>query len=207
VLAVLEPIAAAAGASVADVIVLAGNVGVEKASGLALPFTPGRGDASQEQTDVDSFAVLEPIADGFRNFQKTDYSVSPEEMLLDKAQLLGLTAPEMTALVGGMRSLGISTNGHGVFSDTTDKLSNAFFVTLLDMGVEWKATGSNSYEAVGRNSGKPVSTATRVDLAFGSNSQLRALAEVYASDDAEDLFRRDFAAAWTKVMNNDRFDQ
>ena len=207
VLAVLEPIAAAAGASVADVIVLAGNVGVEKASGLTLPFTPGRGDASQEQTDVDSFAVLEPIADGFRNFQKTDYSVSPEEMLLDKAQLLGLTAPEMTALVGGMRSLGISTNGHGVFSDTTDKLSNAFFVTLLDMGVEWKATGSNSYEAVDRNSGKPVRTATRVDLAFGSNSQLRALAEVYASDDAEDLFRRDFAAAWTKVMNNDRFDQ
>ena len=207
VLAVLEPIAAAAGASVADVIVLAGNVGVEKASGLTLPFTLGRGDASQEQTDVDSFAVLEPIADGFRNFQKTDYSVSPEEMLLDKAQLLGLTAPEMTALVGGMRSLGISTNGHGVFSDTTDKLSNAFFVTLLDMGVEWKATGSNSYEAVDRNSGKPVRTATRVDLAFGSNSQLRALAEVYASDDAEDLFRRDFAAAWTKVMNNDRFDQ
>ena len=207
VLAVLEPIAAAAGASVSDVIVLAGNVGVEKASGLTLPFTPGRGDASQEQTDVDSFAVLEPIADGFRNFQKTDYSVSPEEMLLDKAQLLGLTAPEMTALVGGMRSLGISTNGHGVFSDTTDKLSNAFFVTLLDMGVEWKATGSNSYEAADRNSGKPVRTATRVDLAFGSNSQLRALAEVYASDDAEDLFRRDFAAAWTKVMNNDRFDQ
>ena len=207
VLAVLEPIAAAASVSVADVIVLAGNVGVEKASGLTLPFTPGRGDASQEQTDVDSFAVLEPIADGFRNFQKTDYSVSPEEMLLDKAQLLGLTAPEMTALVGGMRSLGISTNGHGVFSDTTDKLSNAFFVTLLDMGVEWKATGSNSYEAVDRNSGKPVRTATRVDLAFGSNSQLRALAEVYASDDAEDLFRRDFAAAWTKVMNNDRFDQ
>ena len=207
VLAVLEPIAAAAGASVADVIVLAGNVGVEKASGLTLPFTPGRGDASQEQTDADSFAVLEPIADGFRNFQKTDYSVSPEEMLLDKAQLLGLTAPEMTALVGGMRSLGISTNGHGVFSDKTDKLSNAFFVTLLDMGVEWKATGSNSYEAVDRNSGKPVRTATRVDLAFGSNSQLRALAEVYASDDAEDLFCRDFAAAWTKVMNNDRFDQ
>ena len=207
VLAVLEPIAAAAGASVADVIVLAGNVGVEKASGLTLLFTPGRGDASQEQTDVDSFAVLEPIADGFRNFQKTDYSVSPEEMLLDKAQLLGLTAPEMTALVGGMRALGISTNGHGVFSDKTDKLSNAFFVTLLDMGVEWKATGSNSYEAVDRNSGKPVRTATRVDLAFGSNSQLRALAEVYASDDAEDLFRRDFAAAWTKVMNNDRFDQ
>ena len=206
VLSVLEPIAAAAGASVADVIVLAGNVGIEKASGLSLPFTPGRGDATQAQTDVDSFAVLEPVADGFRNFQKADYSVSPEEMLLDKAQLLGLTAPEMTVLVGGMRALGISTNGHGVFSATTDKLTNAFFVTLLDMGVEWKATGSNSYEAVDRKIGKPVRTATRVDLAFGSNSQLRALAEVYAADDAQDRFLRDFAAAWVKVMNNDRFD-
>ena len=206
VLSVLEPIAAAAGASVADVIVLAGNVGIEKASGLSLPFTPGRGDATQAQTDVDSFAVLEPVADGFRNFQKADYSVSPEEMLLDKAQLLGLTAPEMTVLVGGMRALGISTNGHGVFSSITDKLTNAFFVTLLDMGVEWKATGSNSYEAVDRKTGKPVRTATRVDLAFGSNSQLRALAEVYAADDAQDRFLRDFAAAWVKVMNNDRFD-
>ena len=206
VLSVLEPIAAASGASVADVIVLAGNVGIEKASGLTLPFAPGRGDATQDQTDVDSFAVLEPVADGFRNFQKADYSVSPEEMLLDKAQLLGLTAPEMTVLVGGMRALGISTNGHGVFSATTDKLTNAFFVTLLDMGVEWKATGSNSYEAVDRKTGKPVRTATRVDLAFGSNSQLRALAEVYAADDATDVFLRDFAAAWTKVMNNDRFD-
>ena len=206
VLSVLEPIAAAAGASVADVIVLAGNVGIEKASGLSLPFTPGRGDATQAQTDVDSFAVLEPVADGFRNFQKADYSVSPEEMLLDKAQLLGLTAPEMTVLVGGMRALGISTNGHGVFSATTDKLTNAFFVTLLDMGVEWKATGSNSYEAVDRKTGKPVRTATRVDLAFGSNSQLRALAEVYAADDAQDRFLRDFVAAWVKVMNNDRFD-
>ena len=206
VLSVLEPIAAAAGASVADVIVLAGNVGIEKASGLSLPFTPGRGDATQAQTDVDSFAVLEPVADGFRNFQKADYSVSPEEMLLDKAQLLGLTAPEMTVLVGGMRALGISTNGHGVFSATTNKLTNAFFVTLLDMCVEWKATGSNSYEAIDRKTGKPVRTATRVDLAFGSNSQLRALAEVYAADDAQDRFLRDFAAAWVKVMNNDRFD-
>ena len=206
VLSVLEPIAAASGASVADVIVLAGNVGIEKASGLTLPFAPGRGDATQDQTDVDSFAVLEPVADGFRNFQKADYSVSPEEMLLDKAQLLGLTGPEMTVLVGGMRALGISTNGHGVFSATTDKLTNAFFVTLLDMGVAWKATGSNSFEAVDRKTGKPVRTATRVDLAFGSNSQLRALAEVYAADDAKDVFLRDFAAAWTKVMNNDRFD-
>ena len=207
VLSVLEPIAAESGASVADVIVLAGNVGIEKASGLNLPFAPGRGDATQDQTDVNSFAVLEPVADGFRNFQKADYSVSPEEMLLDKAQLLGLTAPEMTVLVGGMRALGISTNGHGVFSATTDKLTNAFFVTLLDMGVEWKASGSNSYEAFDRKSGKPVRTATRVDLAFGSNSQLRAIAEVYASDDAKDVFLRDFAAAWTKVMNNDRFDR
>ena len=206
VLSVLEPIAAESGASVADVIVLAGNVGIEKASGLNLPFAPGRGDATQDQTDVNSFAVLEPVADGFRNFQKADYSVSPEEMLLDKAQLLGLTAPEMTVLVGGMRALGISTNGHGVFSATTDKLTNAFFVTLLDMGVEWKASGSNSYEAFDRKSGKPVRTATRVDLAFGSNSQLRAIAEVYAADDAKDVFLRDFAAAWTKVMNNNRFD-
>ncbi len=206
VLSVLEPIAAESGASVADVIVLAGNVGIEKASGLNLPFAPGRGDATQDQTDVNSFAVLEPVADGFRNFQMADYSVSPEEMLLDKAQLLGLTAPEMTVLVGGMRALGISTNGHGVFSATTDKLTNAFFVTLLDMGVEWKASGSNSYEAFDRKSGKPVRTATRVDLAFGSNSQLRAIAEVYAADDAKDVFFRDFAAAWTKVMNNDRFD-
>ena len=206
VLSVLEPIAAASGASIADVIVLAGNVGIEKATGLTLPFSPGRGDATQDQTDVDSFAVLEPVADGFRNFQKADYSVSPEEMLLDKAQLLGLTAPEMTVLVGGMRALGISTNGHGVFHATTDKLTNTFFVTLLDMDVEWKATGSNSYEAVDRKTGKPVRTATRVDLAFGSNSQLRAIAEVYAADEANDVFNRDFVAAWTKVMNNDRFD-
>jgi catalase-peroxidase len=206
VLSVLEPIAAESGASVADVIVLAGNVGIEKASGLNLPFSPGRGDATQDQTDVNSFAVLEPVADGFRNFQMADYSVSPEEMLLDKAQLLGLTAPEMTVLVGGMRALGISTNGHGVFSATTDKLTNTFFETLLDMGVEWKASGSNSYEAIDRKTGKPIRTATRVDLAFGSNSQLRALAEVYAADDAKDVFLRDFVAAWTKVMNNDRFD-
>ena len=206
VLSVLEPIAAASGASVADVIVLAGNVGIEQASGLTVPFTPGRGDASQDQTDVDSFAVLEPVADGFRNYQKADFSVSPEEMLLDKAQLLGLTAPEMTVLVGGMRALGISANGHGLFTKTPGKLTNDFFVTLLDMGVSWKATGSNAYEATDRQTGKPVRTATRVDLLFGSNSQLRALAEVYASDDAHDSFLRDFVAAWTKVMNNDRFD-
>ena len=146
------------------------------------------------------------MADGFRNFQKADFSVSPEEMMLDKAQLLGLTAPEMAVLVGGMRALGISTHGYGVFSDTNEKLTNSFFVTLLDMSVEWRATGSNSYEAVDRKTGMPLRTATRVDLAFGSNSQLRAIAEVYAADDGEDLFRSDFVAAWTKVMELDRFD-
>ena len=206
VLSVLEPIAAETGASVADVIVLAGNVGIEQASGVPVPFTPGRGDASQEQTDIESFEVLEPVADGFRNFQKADFSVSPEEMLLDKAQLLSLTAPEMTVLVGGMRALGISQGNHGVFTETPGKLTNDFFVTLLDMGVEWKPTGSNAYEARDRSTGDVVRTGTRVDLVFGSNSQLRALAEVYATDDAKDKFVADFIAAWTKVMNADRFD-
>jgi catalase-peroxidase len=197
VLSVLEPIAAETGASVADVIVLAGNVGLEQASGVPVPFAPGRGDASQEQTDIESFEVLEPVADGFRNFQKADFSVSPEEMLLDKAQLLGLTAPEMTVLVGGMRALGISQGSHGVFTDTPGKLTNDFFVTLLDMGVQWKPTGSNSYEARDRATGDVVRTGTRVDLVFGSNSQLRALAEVYATDEAKDKFVADFIAAWT----------
>ena len=206
VLSVLEPIAADTGASVADVIVLAGNVGIEQASGVTVPFTPGRGDATQAQTDIESFEVLEPVADGFRNFQKTDFTVSPEEMLLDKAQLLGLTAPEMTVLVGGMRALGISENNHGVFTETPGKLTNDFFVTLLDMGVEWKPTGSNSYEARDRATGKVVRTGTRVDLVFGSNSQLRALAEVYATNQSHDKFVADFVAAWTKVMNADRFD-
>jgi catalase-peroxidase len=206
VLSVLEPIAADTGAPVADVIVLAGNVGIEQASGVKVPFTPGRGDATQAQTDIESFEVLEPVADGFRNFQKTDFTVSPEEMLLDKAQLLGLTAPEMTVLVGGMRALGISENNHGVFTETPGKLTNDFFVTLLDMGVEWKPTGSNSYEARDRATGKVVRTGTRVDLVFGSNSQLRALAEVYATNQSHDKFVADFVAAWTKVMNADRFD-
>ena len=206
VLSVLEPIAADTGASVADVIVLAGNVGIEQASGVKVPFTPGRGDATQAQTDIESFEVLEPVADGFRNFQKTDLTVSPEEMLLDKAQLLGLTAPEMTVLVGGMRALGISENNHGVFTETPGKLTNDFFVTLLDMGVEWKPTGSNSYEARDRATGKVVRSGTRVDLVFGSNSQLRALAEVYATNQSHDKFVADFVAAWTKVMNSDRFD-
>lgn len=206
VLKILQPIADESGASVADVIVLAGNLGIEQASGAKVDFTPGRGDASQEQTDIESFAVLEPVADGFRNYQKTDFTVSPEEMLLDKAQLLGLTAPEMTVLVGGLRSLGISANGHGVFSDQTDRLSNDFFVKLLDMGVEWSETGANSYEGKDRKSGKTLRTASRVDLVFGSNSQLRALAEVYAQSDGEAKMVKDFIVAWTKVMNNDRFD-
>jgi len=206
ILSVLEPIAAETGASVADVIVLAGNVGIEQASGVKVPFTPGRGDATQAQTDIESFAVLEPVADGFRNFQKTDFTISPEEMLLDKAQLLGLTAPEMTVLVGGMRAMGISENNHGVFTETPGKLTNDFFVTLLDMGVEWKPTGSNSYEARDRVTGKVMRSGTRVDLVFGSNSQLRALAEVYATNQSHDKFVTDFVAAWTKVMNADRFD-
>ena len=206
VLDVLTAIAADTGASVADVIVLAGNVGIEQASGAKVGFKPGRGDASQEQTDIESFSVLEPDADGFRNYQKADFSFSPEEMLLDKAHLMGLTAPEMTVLIGGMRALGISANGHGVFTETPGKLTNDFFKTLLDMRVEWKPTGSNSYEATDRASGKKVRTASRVDLVFGSNSQLRALAEVYASDDAANRFVADFIAAWEKVMNNDRFD-
>jgi catalase-peroxidase len=206
VLEVYENIASETGVSVADVIVLGGNVGIEQASGLDVPFTPGRGDASAEQTDVESFSVLEPLADGFRNFQKSDYAVSPEEMLVDKAQLLGLTAPEMTALVGGLRSLGVSANGLGVFSSDTNKLSNEFFKVLLDMSVEWKPASKNSYDAFDRVSGEKVRSASRVDLVFGSNSQLRALAEVYASDDANDKFVSDFISAWNKVMNADRFD-
>eukprot|EP00511_Aplanochytrium_stocchinoi_P000573 CAMPEP_0204842838 /NCGR_PEP_ID=MMETSP1346-20131115/47624_1 /ASSEMBLY_ACC=CAM_ASM_000771 /TAXON_ID=215587 /ORGANISM="Aplanochytrium stocchinoi, Strain GSBS06" /LENGTH=715 /DNA_ID=CAMNT_0051981877 /DNA_START=256 /DNA_END=2403 /DNA_ORIENTATION=- len=206
VLSLLEPIAAETGASVADVIVLAGNVGLEMAAGEEGPFTPGRGDATQDQTDVESFDVLEPVADGFRNYQKQDYACTPEEMLLDKAQLLGLTAPEMTVLLGGMRALGISTNGHGVFTNNPGKLSNDFFINLLDMGVNWRETGPNSYEAVCRSSGKVLRTATRVDLVFGSNSQLRAIAEVYAQSDNLNKFKKDFVNAWAKVMNADRFD-
>ena len=205
VLGVLEGIASETGASVADVIVLAGNVGLEQASGASVPFTPGRGDASEEQTDVESFEVLEPASDGFRNFHKTKSSVSSEEMMLDKAQLLGLTAPEMTVLVGGMRALGISSDNNGVFTETPGKLTNDFFVNLLDMNVEWKPSGENSYEATDRSTGDKVRTATRVDLVFGSNSQLRALAEVYASEDCKEKFVTDFISAWNKVMNADLF--
>jgi catalase-peroxidase len=205
VLGVLETIASDNKASLADVIVLAGGVGIEMASGASVPFAPGRGDATQEQTDSDSFEVLEPAADGFRNFQRNAFAVSPEEMLLDKAQLLGLTAAEMTVLVGGMRALGISTDGHGVWSDG-QTLSNDWFVTLLDMGTAWSQTDENLFEGKNRASGETIGTATRIDLVFGSNSELRAIAEVYAQSDNGEKFVSDFIAAWTKVMNADRFD-
>jgi catalase-peroxidase len=205
-LGVLESIASDTGASVADVIVLAGNVGIEQASGATVPFTPGRGDATQDNTDEHSFEVLEPFSDGFRNYHKSDFEIGAEHMLLDKAQLLGLTAPEMTVLVGGMRALGISADGHGLFTDTPGKLTNDWFSKVLDMTVEWTATGRNSYEGKDRSTGEKVRTATRADLVFGSNSQLRALAEVYGSDGAQDKFVSDFIAAWNKVMNLDRFD-
>ncbi|MED5436991.1 MAG: catalase/peroxidase HPI [Pseudomonadota bacterium] len=203
VLNVLEEIAKDTGTSVADVIVLAGNVGIELASGVSVPFTPGRGDASEEQTDSDSFAVLEPFADGFRNYQKSGSNVFPEELLLDKAQLLGLTAPEMTVLVGGMRSLGISEDGHGVFTENPGTLTNDFFSNLLDMNIEWKPNGGAYYNGCDRSSGEKVRTATRVDLVFGSNSQLRAIAEIYAQEDAKEKFVSDFISAWNKVMNAD----
>jgi catalase-peroxidase len=213
VLGVLEGIAAETGASVADVIVLAGNLGIEQAAKAAgfdidVPFTPGRGDASQEHTDVDSFAVLEPLADGFRNWLKKDYAVNAEELLLDRAQLLGLTAPEMTVLIGGMRAIGANygESAHGVFTDRPGALTTDFFVNLTDMGNRWEPTGKNSYAIVDRATGATKWTATRVDLVFGSNSILRAYAEVYAQDDSAAKFVGDFVAAWTKVMNADRFE-
>ena len=213
VLSVLEPIAAETGASVADVIVLAGNLGVEMAARAAgfeieLDFAPGRGDATDEMTDAASFDVLEPVADGFRNWMKKDYVVSAEELLLDRAQLMGLTAPEMTCLIGGMRVIGTNHGGtaHGVFTDKPGALTNDFFVNLTDMGLKWVPKGMNLYEMLDRKSGAAKFTATRVDLVFGSNSILRAYAEVYAQDDNKAKFVRDFAAAWTKVMNADRFD-
>jgi catalase-peroxidase len=213
VLAVLEPIAAASGASVADVIVLAGNVGIEQAAQAAgvtvdVPFAPGRGDASAEQTDAESFAVLEPLADGFRNWQKQDYAVSAEEMLLDRAQLMRLSAHEMTVLVGGLRVLGANHGGsaHGVFTERVGVLSNDFFVNLTDMGNTWAPTGRHSYALRDRQTGALKWTATRVDLVFGSNAVLRACAEVYAQDDHREQFVHDFVAAWVKVMNADRFD-
>ena len=213
VLGVLEPLAAAAGASVADAIVLAGNVGIEmaiKAAGksAAVPFAAGRGDATQDQTDVASFDVLEPVADGFRNWQKQEYAVSPEEMMLDRAQLMGLTAHEMTVLVGGLRVLGVNHGGSadGVFTDRVGALTTDFFVTLTDMAYKWVPTGFNAYNIVDRASGTVKYSATRADLVFGSNSILRAYAELYAQDDSADKFVTDFVAAWTKVMNADRYD-
>jgi len=205
VLKVLEPIADSTGASIADVIVLAGNVGIEKACGKSIPFSPGRGDASQEQTDEHSFAVLEPYSDGFRNYHKSNFQISSEHMLVDKAQLLGLTSTEMTLLVGGLRSLGIDHNDSSNFTDDVNTLTNDFFVNLLDMNVKWKPSGENSYEGTNRSSGEVVRTATSADLVFGSNSQLRAIAEVYAQDDSTEKFVDDFISAWQKVMNNDCF--
>ena len=213
VLAVLEQIAAQSGASVADVIVLAGNVGVEQAAKAAgfptqVPFSPGRGDATQALTDVDSFEVLQPIFDGYRNWLEQDYAVSAEELLLERTQLMGLTAHEMTVLVGGMRVLGTNHGGskHGVLTDREGALSNDFFVNLTDMNYRWAPTGDNLYEIRERATDTVKWTATRVDLVFGSNSILRAYAEVYAQDDNQEKFVKDFVAAWTKVMNADRFD-
>ncbi len=213
VLAVLNQIAAQSGASVADVIVLAGNVAIEQAAKAAgvevtVPFSPGRGDATAEMTDVGSFDVLEPIHDGYRNWLKQDYVVSAEELLLDRTQLMGLTAPEMTVLLGGMRVLGTNHGGtkHGVFTEHEGTLTNDFFVNLTDMSYTWKPAGKNLYEIRDRQTDTVKWTATRVDLVFGSNSILRAYAEVYAQDDNKEKFVHDFVAAWTKVMNADRFD-
>jgi catalase-peroxidase len=213
VLGILEPIAAETGASIADVIVLAGNVGLEQAIKAAgydvdVPFAPGRGDASEEQTDAASFEVLEPLVCGFRNFQKEKYAVAPEELLLDKTQLLGLTAGEMTVLVGGMRVLGANYAGnkHGVFTDREGQLTNDFFVNLTDMTYTWVPMEDGTYEIRNRKTGEVKWTATSMDLVFGSNSILRAYAEVYAQDDNGAKFVRDFVAAWTKVMTADRFD-
>ncbi|ALM89107.1 MULTISPECIES: catalase/peroxidase HPI [Alteromonas] len=213
VLSVLKPLAEAAGASLADTIVLAGNVGVEKAIEAAgfsvdVPFAAGRGDATDDMTDADSFAPLEPQADGFRNYLPKDYVVKPEELLLDKAQLLGLTAAEMTVLVGGMRAMGTNYQGtaHGVFTASAGSLTNDFFTTITDMQYTWKPTSKSTYGIVDRVSGEQVYSATRVDLVFGSNSILRSYAEVYAQDDNKEKFVKDFVSAWTKVMNADRFE-
>jgi catalase-peroxidase len=212
VLAVLEPIATEHGASVADVIVLAGNIGVEKAAAAAgypvsVPFTRGRGDATAEQTDVDSFAPLEPLHDGFRNWVKENYVVTAEELLLDRAQLMGLTAPEMTVLIGGMRVLGTNHGGtkHGVLTDNVGVLSTDFFITLTDMTYVWEPAGTNLYNMRNRDNGKVTWTATRADLVFGSNSILRSYVEVYAQDDNAGKFVSDFVSAWAKVMNADLF--
>ena len=206
-------IAAQTGASLADVIVLAGNLGIEQAAKAAgchvvVPFSPGRGDATDDMTDADAFEVLEPLHDAYRNWLKADYSVTPEEMMLDRTQLMGLTAPEMTVLVGGMRVIGTNYGGtkHGVFTDREGALTNDFFVNLTDMNYSWKPKGKNVYDICDRDTNEVKWTATRVDLVFGSNSILRSYAEVYAQDDNQEKFVHDFVAAWTKVMNADRFD-
>jgi len=210
VLKVLEKIAKKTGASVADTIILAGTVGLEKAIKkggfkVKVPFRPGRGDASQEQTEVKSFKWLEPYHDGFRNYVKADYSAMPEELLLERASLMGLTAKEMTVLIGGMRVLGTNHGGtqHGVFTDNVGALTNDFFVNLTDMKYMWKPTGKNSYDIISRKSGKTKFTATRADLVLGSNSILRSYAEVYAQDDNKKKFVKDFVEVWTKIMNAD----
>ena len=206
VLKLYETISDETGASIADVIILGGNVGVEKATGVEVPFTPGRADASQDQTDADSFEYLEPLSCAFRNYHRSGLSVSAEEIMLDKSQLLGLTAPEMTVLLGGMRSLGITSSDYGLLSENPNELSNDYFKTLLDMRVQWKPNGTgNSYEAFDRISGEKTRTASRADLVFGSNSQLRALVEVYATEDNKEKFINDFVSAWNKVMNADLF--
>ena len=213
VLSVLEPLAQETGASIADTIVLAGCIGIEKASQAAgfditVPFTPGRGDATDDMTDAESFSVLEPVHDGFRNWLKKEYAVRAEELLLDRSQLMGLTAPEMTVLIGGMRVLGTNygETALGVFTDRQGVLTNDFFVHLTDMAYSWEPTGDHNYQLCERKTGDIKWTATSVDLVFGSNSILRAYAEIYAQDDNQEKFVRDFIAAWTKVMNADRFD-
>ena len=206
VLAAYQGVSDDTGVSIADIIVLAGNLAIEKASGMEVPFTPGRGDASDDQTDPESFEYLEPLSDAFRNYHRSGLSVSAEEMMLDKAQLLGITAPEMTVLLGGMRSLGITASDYGLVSENSDQLTNEYFKTLLDMRVQWKPNGTgNSYEAFDRVTGEKARTASRADLVFGSNSQLRAYVEVYAQSDSEEKFKKDFVKAWNKVMNNDLF--
>ena len=207
ILSIYEKISRETDASIADIIIYAGNLAIEKSSGVEVPFSKGRGDATQENTDIDSFDVLEPHSDGFRNFHKNDLLSDPEEMLLDKAHMLGLTATEMVVLIGGLRSLGISNNGYGLFTEDINSLSNDYFKTLLDMSVKWSPNGTgNSFIATDRISGKKLRNASKIDLVLGSNSQLRAIVEVYASDDAEDKFKCDFIDAWNKVMNADRFD-
>jgi catalase-peroxidase len=210
---VLEPIAAEFEISIAETIVLAGNVGVEQAAknagiSVAVPFSPGRGAATDEMTDVESFEPLEPLADGYRNWLKKDYIVSPEELMLDRTQLMGLTAPEMTILIGGMRVLGTNygQSKHGVFTDAVGTLSNDFFVNLTDMGFAWEPTENGLYNIRSKKTGKVKFTATRIDLVFGSNSILRSYAEFYAQDDNKERFVNDFVNTWVKVMNADRFD-